>query len=187
MPCTLLDYRNSQVSKGAIFEDEYNKFISFICVHVQLRNEQMCCLLACISLQDILGLVFESPMSTCVCGIESYGKHCQSFWEWAVKEQPTNMIWNLETIDIILQQVQVYCNIFLIHMAFYGPLDIQNLQPRPTIKIEERNWGMSYPSPSTHVRYLHMCVCVTYVTPSNLIKFPYYNNPRFLGFNLSTY
>jgi hypothetical protein len=48
MPCTLLDYRNFQVSKGVVFEDEYNKFISFICIHVQLRNEQMCCLLACI-------------------------------------------------------------------------------------------------------------------------------------------
>ena len=50
MFCTLLDIENSQVSKGFIFEDGYHKFVSIMCVHVGLRNDQIYCLLACISL-----------------------------------------------------------------------------------------------------------------------------------------
>lgn len=50
MPCTLLDYGDSQVLEGVIFEDGYDKFVSFTCVHVGFRNEQMCYLLVCSSL-----------------------------------------------------------------------------------------------------------------------------------------
>lgn len=44
-----------------------------------------------------------------------------------MKKQPTNRVWNLEIVVIILQQVHVYCNI-LEHIASYGALVIQKLK-----------------------------------------------------------
>ena len=46
-------------------------------------------------------IALESPMSTYVYGIKSCGRHCQSFGEGAMKEQPTNRLQYSASVGVL--------------------------------------------------------------------------------------